>query len=385
MKNKIKKAWNFGEIKDGTVEVTIYGPISDEVDWESGSINPEYFSNDLKYLLENEEVEKLIIRINSSGGDVFAATAIYSRLKEVQVKKIVKIDGWAASAATIIAMAGDEIEIAPNGSIMIHDPLFGLEGYFNAADLEKYIEQLQVIKKSIINAYKTKTGKSEEELSELMKSETWYTGQEAVDAGFCDRLMFTQAKIAATAEGEVKVNGITMGNKFKSLPTTVLNRSQNHADNDINIKPKTTEKRKEEKPMNTKKVKNEDTEETKEKTLEDIKTVEELKEAFPELVKEIEEAAKKEELDRLQAIEAIAAPGTEEIVNDAKYKTKATAGEVAIKILNAQKAQGKNFIDARNADVKQSGMAKVEGNSAPVSTDNNEYLDAIDKAYPKVK
>lgn len=361
--------------EEGVAEVTIYGNISDKVDWESGDINPEFFSNDLAYL-EEEDINTLIIRINSAGGDVFAATAIYSRLKEFKAKKIVKIDGWAASAATIIAMAGDEIEIAPNGSLMIHDPLFGLEGYFNAKDLTKYIEQLETIKKSIINAYKTKTGKTEEELAQLMEAETWYTGQEAVDAGFCDRLMFEEADVAASANGDIKVNGILMVSDFKNLPTTVLNRSQNHAngnDSNINIKNRKGEDSMDENKETT-------TTETKE-----ITTVEELKEAYPELVKEIEEEAKKEELERLQAIEEIAAPGAEEIVNDAKYKTKITAGEVAIKILNAQKAKGQNFIQEREKDVKNSGMGDVEGSQGQRTEDKNEFLDAINKAYPKVK
>lgn len=375
-KNKVKKAWNFTEPVDGIAEVTIYGNISDKLDLESGDINPERFSDDLNWLSGVEEIKTLIIRINSAGGDVFAATAIYSRLKEFKAKKIVKIDGWAASAATIIAMAGDEIEIAPNGSLMIHDPLFGLEGYFNSKDLTKYIEQLETIKKSIINAYKAKTGKSEEELAQLMEAETWYTGQEAVDAGFCDRLMFEEANVAASANGEIKVNGIPMVSNFKNLPNTVLNRSQDHAKgNDINIK---NNERKEEIVMDEKEKTT--TEETKE-----IKTVEELKEAYPDLVKEIEEAAKKEELDRLKAIEEIAAPGAEEIVNEAKYKTKATAGEVAIKILNAQKAKGQDFIREREKDVKNSGMAAVDGSQGQSTENKNEFLDAIDKAYPKTK
>ncbi len=375
MKDKIKKAWNFGEITNKEAEVTIYGNISDEVDWESGDINPEHFSRDLSYLAEQGEIETLVIRINSAGGDVFAATAIYSRLKEFKAKKIVKIDGWAASAATIVAMAGDEIEIAPNGSLMIHDPLYGLDGYFNTNDLEKFIKQLDTIKKSIINAYKTKTGKTEEELAALMEAETWYTGIEAVEAGFCDRLMFEEADIAATADGNYKINGIAMGNNFKNLPNTVLDRSRsNHATgNDFNINNQGKEERimdKEGKVI------------AKEET-EDITTVEELKAAYPELVKEIEEAAKQEELDRLKEIEEIAAPGAEEIVNKAKYETKETAGQVAISILNHQKKQGQNYINGRNKDITNSGLNNVEGQGQEPK--GEEVMDVIDAVLPKNK
>lgn len=378
-KSKFKKAWNFEEVKNGVAEITIYGNISDTVDWESGDINPEFFSSDLKWLQENNQINELVVRINSSGGDVFAATAIYSRLKEFPAKKTVKIDGWAASAATIIAMAGDTVQIAPNGSLMIHDPLFGLEGYFNADDLTKYIDQLNIIKKSIINAYKAKTGKTEEELSELMKAETWYTGQEAVDAGFCDSLMFEIAAVAATATGEIKVNGVTMLNKFRNLPTTVLNHCQNHADKDFNINNNNI-KNKGKGAIKMETEENKTTEEVKE-----IKTVEELKEAYPDLVKQIEEEATQKELDRLKEIEAIASPGAEEIVNDAKYKSRKTAGQVAIDIINLQKTQGKNFLNAREKDVINSGMKDVNAEPAVNKTEDNEYIDAIDKVLPKVK
>ncbi|MBS6063671.1 MAG: ATP-dependent Clp protease proteolytic subunit [Peptostreptococcaceae bacterium] len=374
-KSKFKKAWNFEGIKNGVAEITIYGNISDTVDWESGDINPEFFSSDLKWLQENNQINELVVRINSSGGDVFAATAIYSRLKEFPAKKTVKIDGWAASAATIIAMAGDTVQIAPNGSLMIHDPLFGLEGYFNADDLTKFIEQLNIIKKSIINAYKDKTGKTEEELSELMRAETWYTGQEAVDAGFCDSLLFEMAAVATTDTGEIKVNGLTIKNKFKNLPTTVLNHYQNHAGNDFNIN------------KNNKKgeVKMENEETKTVETTKEIKTVEELKEAYPNLVKQIEEEATQKELDRLKEIEAIASPGAEEIVNDAKYKSRKTAGQVAIDIINLQKAQGKNFLNAREKDVINSGMKDINAEPAVNKAEDNEYIDAIDKVLPKVK
>lgn len=134
-----------------------------------------------------------------------------------------------------------------------------------------------------------------------------------------------------------------------------------------------------------KEIKNEDQKQEQEAEVKEITTVEELREAYPDLVKEIEEAAKEEELERLQEIEEIAAPGAEEIVNDAKYKSKLTAGQAAIKILNFQKKAGASYIQAREKDVKNSNMEQVEASAQVKTEEPNEYLDAIDKIYPKTK
>lgn len=97
-------------------------------------MTPRQFTEELDAL---GAVPEIVVRINSGGGDVFAANAIYTRLKDNAAKITVKIDGWAASAATIVAMAGDVIEIPGNGVFMVHDPSLGLLGYFNEADLAK--------------------------------------------------------------------------------------------------------------------------------------------------------------------------------------------------------------------------------------------------------
>lgn len=95
-----------------------------------------------------------------------------------------KIDGWAASAATIIAMAGDSIEIPGNGVFMVHDPALGLLGYFNETELAKMTDELKVIKQSIVNAYTLKTGKDAADVAAIMAAETWYDGKQAVERGF---------------------------------------------------------------------------------------------------------------------------------------------------------------------------------------------------------
>lgn len=155
-KPKNKHFWNFQPASgDNPPELILYGDIASET-WWGDEVTPRQFTEELDAL---GAVPEIVVRINSGGGDVFAANAIYTRLKDNAAKITVKIDGWAASAATIIAMAGDSIEIPGNGVFMVHDPALGLLGYFNETELAKMTDELKVIKQSIVNAYTLKTGK----------------------------------------------------------------------------------------------------------------------------------------------------------------------------------------------------------------------------------
>lgn len=128
--------------------------------------------------------------INSGGGDVFAGSEIYTALKEYQGEVTVKVVGLAASAASVIAMAGDKILISPTAQMMIHNVSTYAEGDYR--NFEHTAEVLKSANQSIANAYKTKTGKSEDELKGLMDNETWFNAQAAVDQGFADEVMFEQ-------------------------------------------------------------------------------------------------------------------------------------------------------------------------------------------------
>ena len=189
-------------------------------------MTPAWFNQELAAL---GDVAEIIVRINSGGGDVFAANAIYTRLRDLDAKITVKIDGWAASAATIIAMAGDTIKIAKNGLFMVHDPAMSVWDTFKAEDFEKMAQELRVIKQSIINTYSMKTGKKPEDIAEIMTAETWWTGDKAVENGFCDELMFTEAKTVIENASKVVVNSVPMDlTGFHTLPEKLLlNRPNN--------------------------------------------------------------------------------------------------------------------------------------------------------------
>ena len=370
-----KHFWTFRAAADkGTApELILYGDIASET-WWGDEVTPRQFSDELNAL---GAVPEIVVRINSGGGDVFAANAIYTRLKDNAAKITVKIDGWAGSAATIVAMAGDVIEIPGNGVFMVHDPKMGARGYFSAEDFVKAAEELNVIKNSIVNGYALKTKKDPEEIAAIMAAETWYDGKQAVDAGFCDRLMFEDAQTTVENMGKVVVNSVSMDlERFPNLSVSLLNRltaSTSGGFSNTPTTPKITEK--ERKTMGP---------ENKE-----IKTPADLKAAFPDLVKQIEDAATTAERKRIQDIEGVALAGFEQIVNAAKFDNPVSAGDVATQIVAAQKKQAAGYIADRNDDAKNSGAGdvgtsgKIEGAAGGGGT--SEIDAAIDRLFPETK
>ena len=126
--------------------------------------------------------------INSPGGDVFAASQIYAMLKEHKGNVKVKVDGIAASAASVIAMAGRSVEMTPTACLMVHNPATVIFG--EVSDLEQGIELLGEVKEAIINAYELKTNLPRETISKLMDAETWMNANKAVELGFADKVLY---------------------------------------------------------------------------------------------------------------------------------------------------------------------------------------------------
>ena len=139
--------------------------------------------------LEAEEGD-LTVWINSPGGNVFAAAEIYTMLQEYKGAVTVKIASIAASAASVIAMAGKRVLMSPTALLMIHDPSTIAMG--NAKDMEKAIETLNEVKESIINAYAAKSGMRRSKIAELMSNETWMNAKKAVELGFADEVLFAE-------------------------------------------------------------------------------------------------------------------------------------------------------------------------------------------------
>ena len=181
----MKKFWNFIQNEDTSeTELLFNGPISEDT-WWGDEVTPALFRDELAKVSGN-----LTVWLNSPGGDVFAASQIYSMLKNHKGKVTVKIDGIAASAASVVAMAGDETLIAPTALMMIHDPSTCAMG--NKADMEKAIALLDEVKESIINAYAEKSHLSRNKIARLMDEETWMNAEKALQLGFVDGILFSK-------------------------------------------------------------------------------------------------------------------------------------------------------------------------------------------------
>ena len=178
----MKKFWNWArDADDGDRVLYFNGQISDET-WFDDDITPKLFKSELDAGSGN-----VTIWINSPGGDCVAASQIYSMLMDYKGDVTVKVDGMAASAASVIAMAGTKVLMAPTALMMIHNPISIAIG--DSDEMKRAVAMLAEVKESIINAYEIKTSQSRDKLSRLMDAETWLNANKAIEMGFADGLL----------------------------------------------------------------------------------------------------------------------------------------------------------------------------------------------------
>ena len=182
----MEKFWNWIHDDSGGRVLRLEGPIDSESFW-GDEITPQDFRNEL-YAEDGD----ITLWINSPGGNVFAAAEIYTMIRDYPHNVTVRIASIAASAASVIAMAGNTVEMSPTALLMIHDP--STIAFGNAKDMEKAIATLNEVKESIINAYAAKTGLSRSKISKLMSDETWINAKKAVELGFADVILFDEKK-----------------------------------------------------------------------------------------------------------------------------------------------------------------------------------------------
>ena len=175
--------WNWVKNDDETRTLYLEGVIAEE-SWFSDDITPAMFKEEL--FSGNGPIT---LHINSPGGDCIAARQIYTMLMDYPGDVTVQIDGMAASAASVIAMAGTRVCMSPTSMMMIHNPFTMAMG--DTEEMRKAIQLLDEVKESIINAYQIKTGLSRDELSKLMDGETWMNALKAKELGFCDEVLYT--------------------------------------------------------------------------------------------------------------------------------------------------------------------------------------------------
>jgi len=202
-----RKFWNW--IRDENEDTRILylnGEISDET-WYGDEVTPELFRSELQ-----AGSGDITVWINSPGGDVFAAAQIYNMLMDYKGSVTVKVDALAASAASVIAMAGTTVQMSPVAMMMIHNPMTIAIG--DSEEMKKAGMMLDEVKESIMNAYEIKTGLNRSELSNLMNVESWFNARKAVELGFADEILTDTDSVRKDK------NGVAAGMMFSRAAVT---------------------------------------------------------------------------------------------------------------------------------------------------------------------
>ena len=201
-----RKFWNWVRNEnDESRTLFLNGEISDET-WYGDEVTPKMFKEELQ-----DGEGDITVWINSPGGDVLAAAQIYNMLMDYKGNVTVKIDGLAASAASVIAMAGTEVQMSPVAMMMIHNPATIAIG--DSSEMKKAIDMLDEVKESIMNAYEIKTGLSRSRISHLMDAESWFNAKKAVELGFADKLLFSKEETEAEEEKELEMEAVMFSRK----------------------------------------------------------------------------------------------------------------------------------------------------------------------------
>lgn len=337
--------------------------IPQEEAWIYDWLDYPYVTSDIvNKALKEANGDDVEVYINSYGGAVHVGSEIYTSLKDYNGNVLIKIVGLAASAASVVAMASKCL-ISPTAQVMAHNASTGSHGDYRVMDQTS--EMLKKVNKSILNAYKLKTGLSEDKLKEIMDKETWMDAQEAVELGFADEIMFKNEDESNNA-APVLYNSLPMPG-FKAIKEikecgSIENFKKYITENKI----KTTDNKVVENINNKK--------EDKAMDLNTLKN--EHKDIYDEIIKN----AKEEERTRIKAIEDLAIPGNEEIINKAKFETGATAESVAIEIIKNEKNKGKKFLDNRKTDITNSNLEDIKPSKDSIANkDDEEVINSIAK------
>lgn len=355
------KFWNVASLSEEEGEITLYGDVLSKrmYDWWTGElvpglyITPEGFMEDLALVKDKKNIT---VKINSCGGDLYTGLAIHNALKGLTANVKTVVEGIAASAASVIAMAGDTVEVYPGSLIMIHGVSIRNYGDINLQDVQKMERMIDANEKAIAAIYNQRTGIDTEEIRTMMAEEKWMTGEEAVEKGFADKICEEKNTVDIGMSSNKKilmVNGIshdTFG--FRNMPEFRI-ITQNSA-----------------KPVPVP-VADSNSNEPKEEGGKKHMTFDELRTQEPDLVTQIQNEAVSIERQRMKDIDSIAASiPDQEMVNEAKYgENSCTAQELSFRVLQNSAKEGRNFLSQMESDSEQSGVNNV--GAAPNSGDAN--------------
>lgn len=367
------KFWKFRNLVGGSAELIIYGNIAGEKSWYSDEVTPKEFAEELNSL---GAVNELTVRINSGGGDPFAAQTIGNLLEQHAAKTTARIDGCCCSAATIIACHCDKVIAANDSTYMIHPVRMGLDGYADAETLRQCIDAITTIRENIVALYAKKTGRAKEEVAGWMDATSWWTGPQAKEKGFVDELADNgEDTVVENRNGVLFVNRVSMNLPFAETPKFVQDSlaAKDATGQSAITKPAGQ-------PEYTEEVQDMGTE---------IKTADDLRKAYPALVDQIEQAAKmaaaeaatNAERVRIQNIEDMALPGSENLAAEAKFVNPMSAEDFAKDMVKNAKTQGATYLAQVQKDAENSGINGVT-NASPTGS-GDAFLDAIRRTGQK--
>ena len=388
--NKLSLLKPYNIVLDGDegAKIDMYGEVvqTRPVDfWTGKPMEGNFIAVDefLKDLDQLQGKDHVTVHINSVGGDFYAGLAIYNRLRNMNISVTTINDGLAASAGSIIFMAGDkgQRKVNAGSNLMIHGVLSFFFGYYNVADLKQSIKTLEAHNKAAIAAYVEATGLDEETVKTAMSKDTYMTGKEAVEAGWADEVI-TNEGVAPVAKltpdkAQLMVNGYSVaaclfGKLPEGIPEMTAEEFAEISTNNSGTPAPQARNNISENGGNAKM---------------EIKTQEELRKAFPELVAQIETAAKAEganaERNRIQEIESVqAAIADAQLIADAKYGEKPmNAQELAFAAMKAQAATGAQVVANIATDAANSGAAAVAATPAepqePNAKTDDEQAEAL--------
>ncbi|MCY9511873.1 Clp protease ClpP [Paenibacillus larvae] len=365
----MKKFWNMKKTANNSGELTLYGTVS-EYSWWGDDITPQQFRDDLYAL---GDVDDITVRLNSPGGDVFAGLHIYQVLKEHKANVTVRVEGFAGSIASIIAMAGDKV-IMPKGSMMmVHNPWTFTMG--ESSDLRQTADILDTIRDALVEVYMARTGLQEEELNSLLDSETWMTSAQAVEKGFADEEEQTM-QISACLRGRTAIiNGLEMDwSGYAMAPD--LPKEENESISALGKVQAVLAMPKQGRDQN------QDQGSPKSQDM----TLDMFAQRHPDLYKAAVQAGMQQERNRMKELDELAAvPSARDVIAKAKYETGVTAQEIAVDILKAEKNRIEEAGNQRLSDSRDSGIQNLLPQDPTNGEDAEEVASGLANAMKKLR